>query len=318
MPTNTLMPLSQQDQRFRLANMQMYQPQTHAVQRIWNYCRRQLNQTRYIQTNSLKTHQTAILQNASALPPIVSAHSTALQQLQEHGIFRTTLEALNLDSSCIHIAQQHIAGLQQKASQKHQICHHLPSDQILQTPELYLWGLQPQLLALIENYLQIPPAYHGIYLRRDLNNRLETKTRRWHIDMEDHRILKVIIYLNDVDETTGPFQYLDRQATQAIQQHLNYRSGYLNSQAVERIIPSDQWHSCLGKAGSVTLVDTARLIHRGKVPTTGDRYTLFYDYTSRQPKQPYYCKSSLNAVGLSQIIPMLDPVAIPYVLWRNQ
>jgi hypothetical protein len=308
---------SQQDQRFRLANMQIYQPQTRPIQRIWNYFRRQLNQTRYIQTNSLKIHQHAIVQNASALPPIVPAHITALQQLQEKGIFRTTLGALNLDFSCMHIAQQHVPGLQQKVSQKHEICHHLLSHQILQTPQLYLWGLQPQLLALIENYLQIPPAYHGIYLRRDMNNRLETKTRRWHIDMEDHRILKVIIYLNDVDETTGPFQYLDRQATQVIQQRLNYRSGYLKSQAVARVVPSDQWHSCVGKAGTVTLVDTARLIHRGKVPTTGDRYTLFYDYTSRQPKQPYYCKSSLNAASLREIIPMLDPAAIPYVLWRD-
>jgi hypothetical protein len=287
------------------------------IQRIWNYFRRRLNQTRYIQTNSFKIHQKAIAQNASALPPIVPAHITALQQLQEQGVFRTTLGELNFDSSCIDIAQQHIPELQQQVSQKHEICHHLPSHQILQTPHLYLWGLQPQLLALIENYLQIPPAYHGIYLRRDINNRLETKTRRWHIDMEDHRILKVIIYLNDVDETTGPFQYLDRQATQAIHQRLNYRSGYLKSQAVARVVPSDQWHSCVGKAGTVILVDTARLIHRGKVPTTGDRYTLFYDYTSRQPKQPYYCKSSLNAVNLREIIPMLDPATIPYVLWRD-
>ena len=75
-------------------------------------------------------------------------------------------------------------------------------------PSLFLWGLQPILLNLIENYLQLPVASHGLYQRRDLLNNTIKRSRLWHLDMEDYKILKVIIYLNDVDETVGPFQYL--------------------------------------------------------------------------------------------------------------
>ncbi|NJM56505.1 MAG: hypothetical protein HC857_02255 [Synechococcales cyanobacterium RU_4_20] len=65
-----------------------------------------------------------------------------------------------------------------------------------------------------------------------------------------------------------------------------------------------------------TNVDTAALIHRGKVPER-DRYTLFYDYTSRLPRRPYYCKSSLPEPELSRVARVLNQRQRECVFWRE-
>jgi hypothetical protein len=135
--------------------------------------------------------------------------------------------------------------------------------------------------------------------------------------MEDYRILKVIIYLREVKETNGPFQYLYIEDTNMVRQTLNYTYGYLDRKQVEKAVPIENWKSCLGRAGTVVIVDTARLLHRGKTPTNEDRYTFFYDYTSRTPRNYFYCKSSLSIDTLIKLSGEVSPEKIAYMLWRN-
>jgi len=281
-------------------------------QRIWNYIKRTFDTLEPIAAYHQGIRRKAI--EAHKLPPLQPQNTVVLQALEQNGIFTTSLADLNL-SPCLPKAQSLIPDLAAAIPSDGDFCLNVPDRQM--PPSLFRWGLQPILLNLIENYLQSPVAYHGLYQRRDLLNNTIKRSRLWHLDMEDYKILKVIIYLNDVDETVGPFQYLNTQQTDKICQTLNYHHGYLKAQKVKAIVPEEQWQSCTGKAGTVVFVDTARLIHRGKVPTSHDRYTLFYDYTSRFPKRPYYCKNSLAPDALLEMSNHLSDREIPFVFWRE-
>ncbi|MCA1993414.1 MAG: 2OG-Fe(II) oxygenase, partial [Coleofasciculus sp. S288] len=145
----------------------------------------------------------------------------------------------------------------------------------------------------IENYLGLPPAYHGSHFRRDLANEVQLKSRKWHIDREDRQVVKIIVYLNDVSEDGGPFQYIPKSLTAIAVRSLAYKYGYVHDKPVEMVIPPSEWKSCTGTAGTVIFADTGSIFHRGKKPVESDRFAIFFDYTSRQPKHPYYCNSPL-------------------------
>jgi hypothetical protein len=103
------------------------------------------------------------------------------------------------------------------------------------------------------------------------------RSQNWHRDPEDFRLVKMFIYLNDVDETAGPFCYAKGSHTKGANFHdpewfredgrKNNRS---TDEQVAKVVPQDQWVSATGKAGTVILADT-RGLHKGGFATHKER-----------------------------------------------
>ncbi len=74
---------------------------------------------------------------------------------------------------------------------------------------------------------------------------------------------------------------------------------------MEQVVPQDYWKSCPGSSGTVLFVDSAHIFHRGQVPIGSDRLSIFFDYTSRMPKYPYYCKTDFS---IQQLIALSHPL----------
>jgi hypothetical protein len=184
-------------------------------------------------------------------------------------------------------------------------------------PSLFLWGMEERLLNIVENYLGLPVAYHGLYIRRDLANGVQRKTRLWHIDKEDRRMVKIIIYLEDVNPDNGPFQYISKSVTPTILRALKQNCGRIKDKDMERVVPPSQWKSCVGSAGTVIMIDSASIFHRGKVPVVSDRLSIFFDYTSRKPKHPYYCKSSFSFNDLITLTKHLSEHKKKCIFWNT-
>ena len=89
----------------------------------------------------------------------------------------------------------------------------LPLHRLMDFPEIYMWGLNQRLLGVVENYIGLPIRYHGADLRREFNDGKLNDVRQWHVDAEDRRMFKIIVYLNDVLPGGGPFQYLPKGVT---------------------------------------------------------------------------------------------------------
>ena len=80
--------------------------------------------------------------------------------------------------------------------------------------EILSWALEPRLLDMVENYIGLPILYQGFAVRRSIADGLYTGVRRWHVDWEDRQLIKIIIYLNDVGEGGGAYEYISRPKTQ--------------------------------------------------------------------------------------------------------
>jgi hypothetical protein len=273
-----------------------------------------------LQTLSEQVYQNKIKQHGQFLPTLSLDDSRVVQGLQKDGIFITTLEQLAIPSTSNFIkdTNQIIPSLFTNLP-NHSSTYMIKAScgKLMEYPHIFEWGLQKRILQIVEQYIELPVAYHGVYFRRDLANNVEKKTRLWHLDKEDRRMLKIIIYLNDVTSEIGPFQYIPKHLTDSIFQKLRYNYSYVQKQCMQQVVPKTQWKSCCGSAGTVIFVDPACVFHRGKKPTKSDRLTVFFDYTSRIPKHPYYCKSPFSSKQLSTLCNSLSQDQKECVFWRN-
>ncbi|MBD1868523.1 hypothetical protein H6F95_14665 [Cyanobacteria bacterium FACHB-471] len=170
---------------------------------------------------------------------------------------------------------------------------------VAEYPEIFLWGLEERLLCIIESYFGYPAAFLGVSHRVEVPDGQQTGTRLWHLDGEDHCMIRVIVYLTDVGIEGGPFEYIPRsiRPTQAPLHRLYcqifdqekfdriYRK--ISDADMQNMVPSKHWIPCTGMQGTVVLTDTANVFHRGKVPQPNHpaRSALFFTYTSRHPKR---------------------------------
>ena len=261
-----------------------------------------------------------------ALPRLADMDAEIVAALEKDGIYNTTIEALGLANSDAVMRKARALGeaFAQEAHERTangEVFTIVPSDRVSRYPSIYLLGLRDRLLDIAENYIGLPPAYDGVTITYPVADGREVSTRKWHRDWEDRRMLKVAIYLHDVDESAGPFQMIKRHDTMQ-----NDRDGFNYELAdhatlVERLGSSyaDDVISCCGPAGTVIFTDTARFFHRGKPAIGRDRIAIFYSYFAQNPRHPFLCERTGMARGdvvrLTTALPKRQQGA---ALWRKR
>ncbi|MBD2570826.1 phytanoyl-CoA dioxygenase [Anabaena lutea] len=247
--------------------------------------------------NSELNYRSSLGNHAKNLPVIDSGDRIIAETLKREGVYITTLADLELPSTTQMLASANNYVTSMVNPRDIQAGYKLPQIYtVTDLPEFFIWGSEARLQNIIENYIGLPIAFHGVHLRKDFPNEQQLQTLLWHKDSEDRRMIKVIIYLNDVTEKHGPFEYLPLPAN--LLEWLNYyrvdyklwESNYLgiNDEKMMTIIPKSAWKSCPGKAGTVIFVDPRNVLHHGTVRTE-ERSTLFFAYTAKSPKRPELC-----------------------------
>jgi hypothetical protein len=147
--------------------------------------------------------------------------------------------------------------------------------------------------ALQPPVLKIANAYFGMYTRLryyDVWHTLTTKTaaresQLWHRDREDHLILKVFVYLSDVDEGAGPFTYaagthrkgrLRREPAHHLEGHVRRTS----DEQMAEVLPPEHWIKGVGSKGTIIFADT-RGFHKGGLARDHDRLMYVCMFTSQ-------------------------------------
>lgn len=249
---------------------------------------------------------------AKNLPALAPPEQSIVDALNSEGVFVTSLENLSLPSTVqlLNATTRLLPSIPTAVSTNliedsyinSNAVQSCPNQIIKYYPDLFLWGLEEQLLNIAENYIRLPVTYHGVSLRREIPNGKQLGTRLWHRDGEDRRMLKIIIYLNDVSENGGPFEYMplplipSYQLLRYIYLKLKFlRRGFsaFSDEKIKNILPESAWKSCLGPAGTTIFVDTRSVFHHGKMPSS-ERLALFFLYTSRYLMRPEICKHSFN------------------------
>ncbi|MDF5709251.1 MAG: 2OG-Fe(II) oxygenase [Nostoc sp. S4] len=265
-------------------------------------------------------YQVAREKHVDYLPVISTADMNLLETLKCEGIAVTSLAELSIPSTpeMFQAAQSLMLKIPKSISgKKNEFIIHATCEQMMEHQEIFFWGIQQRLLNIIENYLCLPVAYHYPSFRRDIANQVQQKSRLWHLDKEDRKVLKIIVYLNDVNNDGGPFQYIPKFYYSKVARSLRYNYGYIQDKTMQRVISPLNWKSCTGLAGTIVIADTANIFHRGKIPLYSDRFTIFFDYTSRSPKHSFYCKPRLKDEYLQKIILKLSENQRQCVFWRE-
>ena len=279
----------------------------------------------------LPRYYRAIAFHQSQLPILKGQDQQIVNALESEGIYVTSVESLDLPHSkeFMKAAQQITQLLEDNTthlfenfpSEKfHEV--HATKTQIIDHIDIIAWGLNQRLLNIIEAYLKIPVAYDGVACFLSVSNGEEYGARAWHRDREDRRMIKVCVYLNDVDEGGGPVQCLKPQFNDYVRAAIKhpYRSVY-QAEMDSLYLPefADGLVSCVGKVGTVALIDTARFYHRGKPPIDSHRKAIFFSYFSRSPWHPFFCQRfPLLPQEIEDRVPELSQQQRESINWRKK
>ena len=193
----------------------------------------------------------------------------------------------------------------------------LAAELLARLPELYLFGLSPQILSLAEQYLRVPVAYHGAVLRHSIVDGAEVGPRLWHRDCEDFHVLRTVVYLNDVTEDGGPFEYIPRDKSLVAGEADRYMP-MRGNERMQNAVPRSQWKRCVGPAGTVILADSAQVFHHESLQRRTDRSVVMMGHSSRRPRDPALALAHFpveaNAAALARLV---APEHHPHVFsWR--
>jgi hypothetical protein len=271
-------------------------------------------------------YQGFLEQHKPYLPELCAQDLAIAQELETNGISVTSLESLDLpDTSNFFTAAQKLSNelAQMAQSPKYEGKHTITAnaEQIMRYPDVFLWGAQERLLRIVERYLKLPVAYDGLSYYYSLANGAEAGPRKWHRDKEDWRMIKVGVYLNDVDSLGGPFECVFPESNIQICKHAQHKYQVFRHNELETLLGenSQTWHkSYIGSKGTVIFVDTASYYHRGRPPISVSRSAIFFGYFSLRPKHPFFCsRSPLSQNQLSNLSQSLPPHIQGSILWRN-
>lgn len=221
---------------------------------------------------------------AGRLPTVLSADAPLVGALDEEAIRVCALPDLGLPrTEELMVALDRVAeGVRARRADGVSTLRPSP-DELVRDQVLWHWGLQERLLAVVENYLGVPARYYGPDVRREVADHRSSGVRQWHRDIEDRRMVKILVWLNDVDEQGGPFAYVPVGHSATATRHLRYVSGFINEERLHAVVPREVVQTVPGPKWTTLVADNTRIIHRATPPHARDRYSVTFTYSSRHP-----------------------------------
>lgn len=268
-------------------------------------------------------YRRALANHRRMVPTLSPADQEIVDTLERDGIYISSLDCLGLPDSREAVRIGQALSIEFSAEAHQQAINGVefnmvPPERIVVNPRIFAWGLSDRLLDIAEAYLGVPAAYDGMQIIYTVADGREISTRRWHRDWEDRRMLKIAIYLNDVDEDGGPFEAV-KGPRRADDDEFDY--GLMSDEDLRGMFGEgfdDRVTSCTGRTGTVLFVDTARQYHRGRPATGADRAAIFYSYFAKRPRHPFFCeRSGLSRTQIERLSRHLNPRQRAAALWRR-
>ena len=107
-------------------------------------------------------------------------------------------------------------------------------------------------------------------------------SQRWHRDPEEEHVVKTFLYLADVDEDGGPFEYVKGSAPGNRYGHVFPSGGKLKNPSDEDLaaeVPDDERVTMTGPAATMIFCDTSGF-HRGGFARARPRVMALWSYVS--------------------------------------
>lgn len=231
-----------------------------------------------------------------------SAQEKMVEDLKRNGIAFICLEDLFPGQSMLPKLQEYTQSLYGQARQRTKAKGYL-MDLLDKRPVLDFKNpfvslmANPGILNIVNGYMEMWSKF--FFMNLNITTPMPAgseavSSQLWHRDPEDRKMCKIFIYLNDVDENSGPFIYVKGS-------HYSGKWGQLFRQkpprgfyppkgAVENIVPENDVVTAIGPAGTVILCDTSGL-HKGGYAKSNERHMFtggFFSASSLWPQKYDY------------------------------
>jgi hypothetical protein len=188
-----------------------HQPHLNFLRRVWYFL---LNKTLELPANlgcrivalpwvaaRLDVNYEAAQRDFARYLPIVAENDQKIVDgLRTNGVFITSLEELGIPNTDRFLERADALG-RTHVSFPHSF--QAGANAIMANPEIYRWCLEDRLLDIAESYLGMAIGFDGINIFFTKADEGEGGVRLWHRDSEDRKMLKIAVYINDVDESNG-------------------------------------------------------------------------------------------------------------------
>jgi Phytanoyl-CoA dioxygenase (PhyH) len=147
-------------------------------------------------------------------------------------------------------------------------------------------GVSTRILDIVNTYLEMFAKFVDIdqwYTIPVAPEAARIASQRWHRDFDDRHLVKVFIYLSDVDAGAGPFEYIPGSTISGRYVRLwpwgPLSETYPPAEEFARLVPSQAAVSVQGPAGTMIFCNTSGF-HRGGFATQKTRLMAIYRYAS--------------------------------------
>ncbi len=272
------------------------------------------------------SYERGLSRHKASLPTLSGMDAQIVADLDQKGVHITSLAALGLPDTeaMLSSARQLMEVYAQRSARgefRNRYTTLASADELMRHPQIVWWGLNQRLLQIVEAYLGLPVGYDGLNFFYTVADGRQVGARLWHRDIEDRRIVKVTVYLHEVDADGGPYEILHRDFPGS-RDLSGFNYPVLTQEELEKRLGaplSDRdVTSCVGPAGTVIFSDSATHYHRGKPAVERDRCAIFYNYFSRVPLRPFFCeRSGLSRAQIASLATDLLPQQRACMLWHD-
>jgi hypothetical protein len=129
--------------------------------------------------------------------------------------------------------------------------------------------------------LYSPPSIDQIYSGSQL----------LHSDFDDTKVVKIFVFIDGVDEDSGPLQLVNKEITKKIIKLSKYRWGQISRkykshddnllELISDTEDKEKITSLIGNRGTVVLADTVNCLHRGSRNPIKPRRILYATFSTR-------------------------------------
>jgi hypothetical protein len=233
-----------------------------------------------------------------------------LSALNRDGVAMTSAEALLGPSSCFSEVCGAVEGLQASLANditrakagadnpnaigdKKFILEYLGHNPQFDPASVYArFSLEQNILGVANAYLGMQSRLRYYNVWHTFPTRIEAReSQLWHRDREDFKILKVFVYLSDVDEGAGALTYArGSQLSGGMKSSPEYfvEGGVKRSkdEQMAAVVPPAKWLKATGPRGTVVFADTSGY-HKGGLARERDRlmYVCMFTSPSSQSKE---------------------------------
>ena len=164
------------------------------------------------------------------------------------------------------------------------------------------FALQPSLVAIANSYFNMLTKlrYYNVWHNFAAHDPPKA-SQLWHRDPEDRAVLKMFVYLTDVDKNSGPLSYVPGThlygSIKKLAPSTFHKEGRVyvrrsNDDQMSRLVPESRWFTATVPKRTVVLADTTGY-HKGGWVRQGERILYTCMFASRASTSPEIFRRSI-------------------------